>query len=96
MSAYVIAMVKITNPEKFRRYSDKVVAIAQTFGGLFLVRGGHAEMLEGNLPHERVVIIQFATRGKAVAFYESVVYQDAKAERMGASDFNLVVVDGVA
>lgn len=96
MSAYVIAMIKITDPEKFIRYSDSVVAICEKFGGLFLVRGGNAEMLEGDLPHQRVVIIQFASREQAVKFYNSMAYQAAKTERLGASDFNMVVVDGVA
>lgn len=96
MSAYVIAMITITDPEKFSRYSDRVVAICEKYGGLFLVRGGNAEMLEGDLPHQRVVIIQFASREQAVKFYNSMAYQDAKTERMGASDFNMMVVDGVA
>jgi uncharacterized protein (DUF1330 family) len=96
MSAYVIAMIKITDPEKFSRYSDRVVAICEKFGGLFLVRGGNATMLEGHLPHQRVAVLQFESREQAVKFYNSMEYQDAKTERMGASDFNMVVVDGVA
>jgi uncharacterized protein (DUF1330 family) len=96
MSAYVIAMVNITDPEKYNKYSAKATVASQKYGGQFVVRGGNPAVLEGSLPYQRVVVNQFATREQAVKFYQSMEYQDAKSERLGASDFNMVVVDGVA
>ena len=41
MSAgYVIAQLKITNPENYKEYVKKVNPIVKKFGGEFLVRGG--------------------------------------------------------
>jgi len=96
MSAYVIAMVNITDPDKYSKYSAKATIASQELGGKFLVRGGDPATLEGALPYQRVVVNQFETREKAVAFYNSMAYQDAKSEREGAADFNMIVVDGVA
>lgn len=95
MSAYVIAMVNITDPESYSKYSAKASVANQEHGGTFLVRGGEPDVLEGSLPYKRVVVNQFATREQAVKFYNSMSYQDAKKEREGAADFNMMVVDGV-
>jgi uncharacterized protein (DUF1330 family) len=96
MPAYVIAMVNITDPEKYNKYSAKATIASQKYGGQFVVRGGNPQVLEGSLPYQRVVVNQFETREQAVKFYNSMEYQDAKSERLNASDFNMVVVDGVA
>lgn len=96
MSAYVIAMVNITDPEKYSKYSAKATIASQEHGGTFVVRGGNPETLEGALPYQRVVVNQFESREQAVKFYNSMSYQDAKKEREGAADFNMVVVDGVS
>jgi uncharacterized protein (DUF1330 family) len=96
MSAYVIAMVTVTDPEKYNKYSAKATVASQKYGGQFVVRGGNPQVLEGSMPHQRVVVNQFESREQAVKFYNSMEYQDAKTERTGASDFNMVVVDGVA
>jgi uncharacterized protein (DUF1330 family) len=96
MSAYIIAMVTITDPDKYNKYSAKATLASQKYGGQFVVRGGNPQVLEGSMPHQRVVVHQFESREQAVKFYNSMAYQDAKTERMGASDFNMVVVDGVA
>jgi uncharacterized protein (DUF1330 family) len=96
MSAYVIASVEVTNPEKYEGYkvlSGPAVAAA---GGKFVVRGGAIEVLEGAWPRKRLVVIEFASMQAARAFYESALYEEARHARAGAADFNMIIVDGVA
>ena len=95
MAAYVIAMVNITDPEKYAKYSAKATIASDKCGGEFIVRGGNPEPVEGELPYARVIVNRFETREQARAFYNSMEYQDAKQERLGAADFNMVIVDGV-
>lgn len=95
MAAYVIAMVNITDPEKYAKYSAKATIASDKLGGEFIVRGGNPEAVEGVLPYSRVVVNRFESREKAKAFYDSMEYQDAKQERLGAADFNMIIVDGV-
>jgi uncharacterized protein (DUF1330 family) len=95
MPAFVIAMVNVTDPEKYSKYSAKATAASQKYGGTFLARGGEKKVMEGSVPFERVVINRFDTMEQAQKFYDSMEYQDAKQERLGAADFNMVVVQGV-
>src|SRR5258705_8888324 len=58
-AAYVIAEIEITNPEGYKEYTTLVPATIQEHGGRFLARGGKTEVLEGEWPERRRVIIEF-------------------------------------
>lgn len=94
MTTYIITMVNVTDPEKYKKYSEMATIANKLHGGNFIVRGGNPEVLEGKVPFSRIVVNQFETREQAKAFYNSVEYQKARDERIGAADFNMVVVDG--
>ena len=95
MNAYVIASVNVTDPEKYKSYMALSPAAIEAAGGKFVVRGGNLKVMEGQWPHSRVVIIEYPTREAAEAFYHSTLYATARAEREGAAEFNMIVVDGV-
>ena len=64
-------------------------------GGIFVVRGGNPEILEGEWPRPRVVVVEFPSREVAKAFYASAEYVAARAKRAGAAEFSMIVVDSV-
>ena len=95
MSAYLIATIHLSNPEQYKRYVAATPEVIARFGGRFLVRGGRSEVMEGAWLGERNVVIEFPDYDTAQRFYHSPEYGKAKAERIGAADFNAVIVDGV-
>ena len=95
MSAYIVASVNVTDPEKYKNYMALSPAAIDAAGGKFIVRGGNPEILEGDWSRPRVVIIEYPTREAAKAFYDSTLYVAARAEREGAAEFSMIVVDGV-
>lgn len=96
MTAFIITMVNVSNPDNYAQYSALATAANDLYGGKFIVRGGNPEVLEGVVPFSRMVINQFDSREQAKKFYHSVQYQAAREHRLGAADFNMVVVDGAA
>lgn len=95
-SAYVIADVKVSNPEQYKGYMALTPAAVAAAGGEFVVRGGRTEVLEGNWAPSRMVVIRFSSYDAARAFYDSAQYLRARAERAGATEFfNMIVVEGV-
>ncbi|UOD49717.1 DUF1330 domain-containing protein [Orrella daihaiensis] len=94
MSAYVIAMVNVTDNDKYKNYMVKASEACAKYGGKYLVRGGETEIMEGAFPWSRVVVLEFDSRDRAREFYNSVEYQAGKKERLGAADFNMMIVDG--
>ena len=95
MSAYVIASVNVTDPEKYKNYMALSPAAVAAAGGKFIARGGNLKILEGEWPRPRVVIIEYPTREAAEAFYNSTLYAAARTAREGAAEFSMIVVDGV-
>ena len=95
MTAYVIASVTVTDAEKYKNYMALSPAAVAAAGGKFIVRGGNLKVLEGAWANPRIVIVEYATREAAEAFYDSALYTAARAEREGAAQFNMIVVDGV-
>ena len=92
---YVIAQITVTDPEVYPAYVSQVQPIVEKFGGEFLVRGGRAEVHEGEPAGDRHVVIRFPTFEAARDWYHSSEYADAKALRQSASSSVQVIVEGI-
>ena len=94
MPAYGVALVNITDPAKYQEYQKLAGPAATKFGGKVVVKGVVEAVIEGKGPHQRVMVVEFATVEAAKAFYASPEYVTARAKRIGAADFNMLIVDG--
>jgi uncharacterized protein (DUF1330 family) len=65
------------------------------YGGKFLVRGGRAEVLEGDWQPNRLVVVEFDSFEQAKAWWNSDDYAAPKKLRQSASTTNMIVVDGI-
>jgi uncharacterized protein (DUF1330 family) len=95
MAAYVLAQIDVHDPDQFERYREKVPATIERYGGRYVVRGGEVTELEGTLPAPRLVIIEFANRDAAKAWYLSPEYQEILPMRLNAAKGTAVIVDGI-
>ncbi len=95
MAAYIIVQLEITDPETYDTYRAQVPATLEQFGGQFIVRGGGMEILEGDWPWPRMVILKFPDMDAAKVWHASPEYQGPKALRQAASKGNMIVVDGI-
>ena len=92
--AYLIAMVNVTDAQRYAQYAQRTPAAIAQFGGRFIVRGGQTKVLEGDQRPGRVVVIEFPSFQTAQQFYHSPQYQEAKSFRDGAAEANFVLVEG--
>ena len=94
-SADIIANVTVTNPAQYEDYKKFSSAAMQVHGAEVCVRGGKAQVLEGDWTPERVVVLKFPSLAAAHAFYDSPEYGKARAARQGAAVMRMIVVEGV-
>lgn len=94
MTAYWIAHVTVTDPEKYSEYQKLAPRAFAAHGATFLARGGASETLEGP-GHVRHVVIRFPSLQAAKACYFSPEYQAARAHRELACQSHVVIVEGV-
>ena len=96
MTAYVIAEVKVSDPQRYEGYKALSPGAIEAAGGRFLVRGGATEVLEGKWNPGRMVVVEFASMDAAKAFYDSALYLKAREARAGATElFDMICVEGV-
>jgi len=96
-AAYIIADVKVSDPEQYKQYMALSPGAIAAAGGEFVVRGGRHETLEGAWQPNRLVVLRFPSYEAAKAFYDSEIYKAAKARRAGATEFfNMVVVEAMS
>ena len=94
MSAYVIVHLTVTSPEGYMEYASQVPGTLARYGGEYLVRGGHTTVVEGEMPHDRHVVLRFQDRAAAERWYNSPEYQDIISIRFAHSNAVAVIVDG--
>jgi uncharacterized protein (DUF1330 family) len=94
--AYVIYQGEVLDPERYEEYKTLAAASIVAAGGRYVVRGGDAEVLEGNAPAGRTVVLEFPTRQAAIDWYRSDEYTEIRKIREGAARARMYVVDGVA
>ncbi|MFW8634762.1 DUF1330 domain-containing protein [Cribrihabitans pelagius] len=93
VKAYWIANVTVTDPSRYQGYQAAAPAAFAEFGARFLARG-EADTLEGR-PWQRRVIIEFDSLEQARACYDSPAYRAARAERAGACDADIAIIEGL-
>ena len=94
-AGYVIAQLKVTNPENYKEYIKKVPDVIKKYGGEYLVRGGEHQVVEGedNLP--RLVVIKFPSYEKALEWYHSEDYKTVKGIRLANAVGSNIIVKGI-
>jgi uncharacterized protein (DUF1330 family) len=94
MAGYLIANIEVKDPAKFEEYRQKVVPVIEKFGGRYLIRGGDVRHLEGNLPLQRLVVLEFPTLGAVQRFYNSAEYEPILKLRLASTRSDVVLVQG--
>jgi uncharacterized protein (DUF1330 family) len=92
--AYLVGQITITNTQAYALYAAQVPQTIAAYGGRYLVRGGHTTQLEGQAQGERNVVIEFASRDVAEAWYHSDAYQAIIEHRINNSIGTIAIVDG--
>ena len=95
MSAYLIALVDVTDMEQYKQYMKLTPGIIAQYGGEFLTRGGRSQVLEGDDDPRRKVLIRFPDYDTALAFYNSAEYQAAIEVRKDAADGQFIALEGI-
>ncbi|MBR0703208.1 DUF1330 domain-containing protein [Bradyrhizobium sp. 62B] len=95
MTAYVISEVEMRDADDFEAYRALAAKTIAQYGGHYLVRGGKAELVEGNLPPKAVIIVEFESMVRLKEWYASPEYAEALKLRQTALERRLLFVEGV-
>jgi uncharacterized protein (DUF1330 family) len=92
-AGYWIFHADIADRTAFAAYTSATAAAFAKYGARLIVRGGNQDIVEGTA-RSRTAVMAFKDYETALACYRSPEYQTAKQARQGASDCDVVVVEG--
>ena len=96
MTAYLVVDTAIENAQEYEKYKALAKPIAESYGGVYRVRGGDMDVLETDLwTPTRMVIIEFPDRQAARAFVDSEEYAPVKPLRRDNARCTLAILDGL-
>lgn len=95
MSAYFVVSYRITDPAGYEAYVPAVIPTMQAHGCEVLVADYQSEAVEGE-PEHVTVVLKFASREAARAWYDSPEYQAIKHHRTDNTEGSAVLVNGWA
>ena len=92
---YWIGHVDVLDPAPYLEYAKLAKVAVEKYGGVYLVRAGDAERVEGAW-RQRPVLIEFESYQRALDCYDSDDYQAAKRVRTeaDAAAVDLLIVEG--
>jgi uncharacterized protein (DUF1330 family) len=92
MPAYVIGDIRVLDEEAYASYLEVGPQSVAQYGGRFLSRAAATEQLEGEWPHNRIVLVEFPSMERAREWYASPEFQAAKERRAGAADVKYLLI----
>ena len=90
---YIIGHITVTDPDSYPEYIRRDTPILERLGAKFIIRGGQAQVMEGQAG-DRHVVIEFPSYEAALAAYNDPEYQDVAAIRRASADSVILVVEG--
>jgi uncharacterized protein (DUF1330 family) len=95
MTAYGVGLLRnVDVGPGIVEYLERIDATLEPFRGRFVIHGGNPELLEGEHPGD-LIVIKFADRETALAWYRSPAYREILELRSDNSDGTIFIVDGV-
>ena len=95
MSVYLIANLKIEDRDRYSAYESGFLEIFGRYEGKLLAVDENQQVLEGEWPYTRTVVIEFPSEEAARAWYDSDDYQKLADHRRAASSGSLALLRGI-
>jgi uncharacterized protein (DUF1330 family) len=94
VKAYVIGEIDVTDAVAYEEYRKRLTPLNAKYGGKFLVRASKVETLDGDWKPERLIVIEFPSKAKALAWFRSPQFAPLQEMRQKSSRGKLVLVEG--
>lgn len=85
MTVYLIAQIKIHDPDGYDLYQSKFMEVFSKFDGTILAADFDPEVLEGDWDMDRAILMSFPDRESFFAWIKSEEYQEILKHRVASA-----------
>lgn len=94
MPVYIVASIRITDVEEYGRYQAGFLDIFARYKGELLAVSDEPQVIEGEWPYTRAVLLRFPDEEEARRWYQSPEYQQLSKHRWRASTGTVIAFQG--
>jgi uncharacterized protein (DUF1330 family) len=91
---YTLTLIDVHDPDQYKAYARLAFPIMARYGTRVLVDDKHPRALEGDIFRSRLILLEWASKEAALAWYADPDYVAATRIRLAATDSRLVALDG--
>ena len=95
MTVYIVAQLKFTDRARYECYQARFAEVFRAFDGRVLVADEHPQVLEGDWPRDKIVILEFPDAAAAMAFHHSPEYAAIAVDRKAGADTAVLMARGL-
>jgi uncharacterized protein (DUF1330 family) len=95
MTVYVIAQLKFTDAERYRKYQARFFDVFKESGGRLLAADEKPVVLDGDWERDKIVVMSFADEARARGFLVSPGYREISKDRIAGADTLGLLVHGL-
>lgn len=94
MPAYLVALRKVSDPDRMKQYIAKVVPILESLGARYLTGTEGHQVLSGAFHPDRAVLIEFPDMAAIRRWYDSPQYRPLNELRQECGEEILIAIEG--
>ena len=94
MTVYAIVQLEITDRETYDRYTANFWDVFKHYNGTIVVNQKYPEVLEGEWPKDKMVVLSFPDRDAFMAWATSPEYLEIAKDRIAGANATIVLAQG--
>ena len=95
MSVYAVAQIAINDRDEYKKYEEGFMEAFLPHEGELLAVDDNAQVIEGEWPFTRMVVLRFPDKQSFRDWYESDAYQQLLQHRLAASSGTVLLFDAL-
>lgn len=95
MTVYALAQIRIHDRERYNAYVAGFMEVLTGYGGRLLAADEHPEVIEGEWPYDKVILMAFQDRETFRRWAYSPEYQKISTDRVAATTGVVLLARGL-
>jgi uncharacterized protein (DUF1330 family) len=93
---YAVVLLDVSDADLYRQYAKKATSLEAKYGGRAIVAGDASEVVDGEWPAHRIVILEFPSLDLARRWYTDPEYQALIPLRHKATRSQVLLIEQLA
>jgi uncharacterized protein (DUF1330 family) len=95
VTVYALAQISIHDRARYDRYVARFMEVFQKFDGRLLAADESPVVVEGEWPHQKVILMSFPSRAEFERWAGSPAYQEISQDRVAATTATVLLIAGL-